>query len=401
MSKFKYLIVSSLALIGSNALAQATPALQPVSSNSSAPTQIDPLAMYKSYNEALDAGRVREAAGFATQAWQAAEAKWGASNPNTAGLAYNAAWSAALIGKSPDRLDAARRAVELAPRATASYSLDEAQFLLAYGEYFATDPKDRPIAAAKLAQAALPIEDKWSDFLIVNALTSSAFVGTPVAQGRTTVAIAERALAAIDRVSPNDKDNRTLALFARAQGRLIARVDQVEAVADLVQARVAYGPMRNPDDKAWGALAAWELAARSVVISNDAVSFTQTGSRISRPTSRPIDLTEAQSRIVDARSDFNEQEINCDGIKRTRRVGADIEYPPGAAKNLEVAGVVLRLDMDTSGRVIDARLLGAVPAGAFGESALRAVRSWKYDLPANVPSQCLIGRQVRVSFALR
>lgn len=399
MSEIKYLLVSSLAFVGSNAWSQTMSALQPVSSNNNAATQIDPLAAYKSYNEALDAGRIREAAGFAAQAWQAAEAKWGASNGNTAGLAYNAAWSSALIGKSAERLDAARRAVELAPGATQSYSLQEAQFLLGYAEYFATDAKDRPRAAAKLAQAALPVENTWEDFLVVNALVSAAFSGASVAQGRTTIAIAERALVALERVSPNDSENRVLALFARAQGRLISRTDQAEAVADLIQARVSYGRMRNPDDKGWGALAAWETAARSVVMSNNS-SFSQTGSRISPRTSRPLKLTEEQERIINAPLEANGQDVDCEGVKRDRRVGADIQYPPGAARNFEVAGVILRHDMDVNGRVINARLLGAVPAGEFGEQALQAVRGWKYELPVNLPSQCLIGKNVSVNFVL-
>lgn len=44
--------------------------------------------------------------------------------------------------------------------------------------------------------------------------------------------------------------------FWRARGRLMTRVDQEEAIADLIQARVAYGAMRGKDDKSWGTLAA-------------------------------------------------------------------------------------------------------------------------------------------------
>jgi TonB family protein len=392
------LLALSLPCSGLNA--QTAPAAQLIASSSSATTEADPIALYKAYDEAMNANRLNEAASFATQAWQAAETKWGTSNPNTGPLAYNAAWSAALVGKSSERIDAARRAVELARGRTEGYTLPDAQFLLAYGEYFATPEKDRPSAAAKLAVAAVPVSTTWNDFLIVNALVTSANVGVGPSRARATIDIADRALASIDRLTPEDDNSRVMALFARAKGRLLTGRDREEAVADLVQARVVYGPMKVADDKTWGALAAWELAIRSV-ISTAQINQNYTGTRISPRTSRPIGLTPEQSRAIYT-NPFSPRvaKEQCEGVDRIERVGSDIQYPFGAANDFKVAGVMVRTDMNEDGSATNTRLLGAVPAGEFGESALRAVRTWKYAMPVGVPAACRRDRDIAVSFVI-
>jgi TonB family protein len=385
-----------MAVTTTAAMAQTPPIVQ----TAALATNTDPLVAYRAYNEAVTNGSLVDAARHAAQAWQLAETKWAATNPNTAGLAFNAAWSAALIGKSADRIDAARRAVELAPVSQEAYALAEAQFLLGYAEYFATDLKDRAAAAPKLAAAALPVEATWGDYLLVNALVNAANYGAVAGRSRATIAVADRALVSIERLSPNDNNSRALALLARAQGRLLSRVDQDEAIADLIQARVAYGPMRSVDDKTWGTLAAWEMASRSVVLTINSFQST-TGTRISSRSLRLLEMTPEQRKTVyfEPTSDAVEP-TQCEGVRRDRRVGREISYPAGEAADLQVAGVLLRHDMDAQGGVINLRLLGAVPAGPFGESAMRAVQTWKYKFPPNVHPECMKGRNIAVSFAI-
>jgi TonB family protein len=392
------LLALSLPCSGLNA--QTAPAAQLIATSTSATSDADPLALYKSYDEALNANRLTDAARFAAQAWQAAETKWGATNPNTGPLAYNAAWSAALVGRSSERIDAARRAVELARGRTEGYTLPDAQFLLAYGEYFATPEKDRVSGATKLAAAAMPVSTTWNDFLIVNALVTSANVGVGSGRGRATIEIADRALASIDRLTPEDNNSRVMALFARAKGRLLTGREREEAVADLVQARLAYGPMKVADDKTWGALAAWELAIRSVLATaqNNQAS---TGTRISPRTRRAIELTPEQSRIIYTNPFApSVEKERCEGVRRIASVGTDIQYPVGAANDYKVAGVIVRADMNEDGTATNVRLLGSVPAGEFGESALRAVRTWQYAMPAGVPAACRRDRDIAVSFVI-
>jgi TonB family protein len=397
----KLLISLSVISLGLSALPVFAQTTQMATTSATALAQDDPMVPYRAYREAVEKGELNQAATQAARAWQLAETKWGATNPNTAGLAYNAAWSAALIGKSAERLDAARRAVELAPQARESYDVKEAQFLLAYSEYFATKPEDRPKEAAKLAAAALPVETTWTDYLVVNALVQSLTNGMSETRGRQNVALADRTLAVIDRVAPNDKNARALTLLARGQARLLARVDTEEAVADLVQARVAYGYMRQPDDLTWGALGAWEMTARSIALTNDAFTQSQIGTRITRRTRRPLSMTEAQSREImknDANDTFDYS--LCEGVKRNRRFGSEITYPAAEISALRVAGVMVRTDFTPDGRTTNVRLLGAVPTGAFGNNALAAVRTWRYTIPPNTPVQCMQNRDIGVSFAL-
>jgi tetratricopeptide (TPR) repeat protein len=388
------IVLSSLA---STVWAQ-TPSLVSVSSTS---TNSDPLVAYNAYNEAVNAGKLPEAATFGNLAWQLAEAKWGSSNPNTAGLAFNAAWSSALIGKSAERIDAARRAVELAPIATASYSVQEAQFLLAYGEYFAADQNGRLVAARKLSAAAQPVEGTWNDFLIINALISSANMGVGSNFGRATIAVADRALAVIDRLAPNDTTNRALAYLARGRGRLTAGIDREEAVADFVQARLAYGPMRGVDDLSWGTLAAWETASRSVLTTIN--NFLQTtGSRIASRTRRALDMTPEQLKLIYAEAtDDPLNPLKCEGVRRDPSVGENIKYPNGEANDYRVAGVVVRINLNSDGTVIAPRLLGAVPPGSFGTNAATAISGWKYIIPADTPAACLKNKEIIVNFVIQ
>jgi TonB family protein len=399
MSKIALTICAlTVLLTGGHGLAQTSPQT-PASAPTANPN--DPLVAYRAYNAAVANNDFVQAATQAALAWRAAEATWGGSNPNTAGLAYNAAWSSALIGKSAERVDAARRAVELAPKATSVYDLSEAQFLLAYSSFFAAKPEERAKLASGLAAAALPVEATWPDYLLVNALVQSAKSGVSEVRGRVTVGVAERALVALERLTPNDKDSRVIALVARAQGRLLGRFDEEEAIADLIQARVVYGPMRQPDDLTWGVLGAWELAARSLVQSNDSLIGSATGSRVAQRSKRPLRMTKEQLFEIYKRQLPNSLEAySCIGVTFVRRGGTDISYPAGEGEAGRIAGVIIRHDIAADGRTTNVRLLGAVPPGPFGDNALAAVRTWRFTVPANTPQGCLRDQDVGVSFAI-
>ena len=71
---------------------------------------------------------------------------------------------------------------------------------------------------------------------------------------------------------------------------------------------------------------------------------------------------------------------------------------PGALPNTQVVEPTLVLNAD--GTVIRPRLLGAVPSGPFGENAVSAVATWKYNLPPNLPAVCLKDKEITVSFTI-
>lgn len=61
--------------------------------------------------------------------------------------------------------------------------------------------------------------------------------------------------------------------------------------------------------------------------------------------------------------------------------GADPQYPP-AARAAGIEGeVTVRYDVTASGRVANAVVLAATPAGVFEEAALAAVSSWRFRPP--------------------
>jgi TonB family protein len=354
----------------------------------------DPIPAYRAYEAAVSAGKYVEAADHAYQAWQRAEAKWGSSNPGTGGLAFNAAWSAALISKGTDRLDAARRAVELVNASNNAYRLEEAQFLLAYAQFLSYPVADRHKEFKPLADAALAVEGTWGDFLIAEALVQAARFSAGPGRGKTTVELAERALSALTRVDPNGSVNKAIALLARGQGRLFMRNDHEEAIADFIEARVVYGAMRRDDDPSWGNLAAWEIAARALLQTADGSRMT-TGTRITRKTRRPFDLTDDQKRLI-----YGEQQFLCEGLEIKRVSGRPIFYPAGAARDNIVAGVIVHTDIKPDGSTQNVRLLGQVPAGQFGANAVAAVQNWKYEIPTGIDPKCLSDREVSVRFVL-
>ena len=58
--------------------------------------------------------------------------------------------------------------------------------------------------------------------------------------------------------------------------------------------------------------------------------------------------------------------------------GEDLVYPPDALAGGIEGRVVVRYDVTVEGRVLDARIESASPAGLFEEEALQAVRSWRF-----------------------
>jgi protein TonB len=64
-------------------------------------------------------------------------------------------------------------------------------------------------------------------------------------------------------------------------------------------------------------------------------------------------------------------------FKRTRFVPPT--YPPQALARRQEGEVRVRITVDTSGRVVDASVESATPAGVFDQAALNAVRKWRFE----------------------
>lgn len=87
---------------------------------------------------------------------------------------------------------------------------------------------------------------------------------------------------------------------------------------------------------------------------------------------RAVPPTTAQVARPQARPSFTAADF-----KRTRYVAPT--YPAQAMARGQAGEVRLRLTVDTQGRVSDAQVLAATPAGVFDQAAVNAVRKWRFE----------------------
>ncbi|MFN8732785.1 MAG: hypothetical protein ACK5ZD_06445, partial [Hyphomonadaceae bacterium] len=256
----------------------------PVFADSTNSTSNDPMIAYRAYDQAVAEGKLTDAAAYAQVAWKNAETTWGPTNANTAGLAFNAAWSLALIGKAPEGLEPAKRAVELAEVGAKAYQASEAQFLLAYAEFEAAEKGEQRKKLDVLDKAAKALEASWCDMLVADALIKASILASVTAQSTKGANLAERSLAEVTRLSPNQNDRLSMVYLARALSKLADKRTMRAAYEDIVKARVLYGQKKAPEDRTWGMLSAWEMVARGLIQSTSGSSEV-VGTRIGRPSS--------------------------------------------------------------------------------------------------------------------
>jgi protein TonB len=81
--------------------------------------------------------------------------------------------------------------------------------------------------------------------------------------------------------------------------------------------------------------------------------------------------------------------------------GAGAPYPATARERGIEGFVMVRYDVDESGRVVNAAVVSAQPTGVFEEAALAAVSAWEYS-PRMVDGKAVAVRGLtsRVSFKL-
>lgn len=81
--------------------------------------------------------------------------------------------------------------------------------------------------------------------------------------------------------------------------------------------------------------------------------------------------------------------------------GTGAVYPPLAKRQGVEGFVVVRYDVDTEGRVLNARVVEASPPDVFDESALQAVSRWRFRAPRRGGEpQPVTGLESRLEFSL-
>jgi len=366
----------------------------PAFSDSTPAAANDPMVAYRAYDQAVAEGKLPDAAVHAKEAWKRAEATWGPTNPNTAGLAFNAAWSLALIGKAPEGMDAAKRAVELAEVGAKAYRASEAQFLLAYAELRAAPVLKKRQKAEALDIAAKAIEGTWVDALIVDALVDASIQLSTQGRSRKGADLAARANNELNRLLPTDQTRRAQILLARAVSKLANSETTSSAYSDIIDARLAYGPMRQTDDPTWGALSAWQLVIMGIHQLGRGQEAT-TGSNVSRAKDALRDLTpEESARLGSALPE-------CQKLITSKKKGwQEIEPFPKGNYSMNLGGVHIRTDLSPDGHVLNPRVLGALPDSYYAEASIKAISTWQYNLPANVPPKCLKDFDITIVFSM-
>jgi hypothetical protein len=367
----------------------------PALADSTNPTSNDPMIAYRAYDQAVAEGKLTDAAAYAQVAWKNAETTWGPSNANTAGLAFNAAWTLALIGKGPDALEPAKRAVELAEVGAKAYKASEAQFLLAYAEFEAATTRQLPKKAQAIDVAAQAVEGAWGDMLVADALLRASIHFSVTGRSSLGAKLAERSAAEVQRLNSKDVDRLALVNLARAVSKLSDQNKLLIAYEDILKARVAYGPMRQPDDPTWGALSAWQMVVNGLIQATNSANG-GTASRIKWSRSEPRDMTEEEvAKVMSPKPE-------CAGFTKfkRKRVGRDIEPMQVGYFTVNLGGVQVLTDLAPDGKVIRPRVIGAVPDSSYAEATLNGISTWQFDLPANVPATCLKDYDISVVFTM-
>jgi hypothetical protein len=355
----------------------------------------DPMVAYRAYDRAVAEGKLAEAAVHAQTAWKNAEAAWGPKNANTAGLAFNAAWSLALIGKAPEGLDAAKRAVELADVGAKAYQASEAQFLLANAEFEAAPTNQIPKKAQAVDLAAKAVEGSWGDMLVADALLRTSIHYSVSGKSGLGAKLAERSAAEVQRLNPKDVDRQAMIELARAVSKLSDPDKLMGAYEDIIRARVTYGQMRQPDDPSWGALSAWHMVVHGLI---KAVGPSRggTGSNIRFGRVEPRDMTEEElAKVMTSKPEC----ADFPWLKR-KRVGRDIQPMRVGYFSVNLGGVNVQTDLTPDGRVTNPRVIGAVPDSSYAEAALKGISTWQYEIPANLPAICRKDYEITVVFTM-
>ena len=356
--------------------------------------QSDPLVAYRAYTQAIKEGKVVEAAAHAQVAWQQAETAWG-KTANTAGLAYNAAWSLALIGKAKEGLPAAKRLVELAPLARESAMAIEAQFLLANAEFDAANLDNKSRKAEAIDIAAKGLEGSWGDMLVADSLIKASIHLSSSGKPRKGAELVERSFAEIQRLNPNNQDRLAMVNLARAVSKLPFRDKLPSAYEDVVNARLAYGRSRSANDTTWGMLSAWQLVVVGFMKATGKTMF-KTGSRIKNSDGEFRDLTDEEAARI-----YTEVP-ECKEFSKFKRLRVGQEIQPMRVGNFSVnlGGAHVLTDLTPDGRVINPRVIGVVPDQSYANASLKGISTWQYQIPANVPAKCLKDYEIAVVFTM-
>lgn len=369
-----------LALCGAGGLAVPTPAMAQAAAGDPA------LVQYRAYQTALETGVLQEARIAGVAAWEAARGNWPDTNPNKGALAYNAAWILTLANRSADAVEPAEAAVRLA-REGGPYLVEEARLLAAHAALPAqADPANgRQIAA--VADLAEPLERRDTADTIVGVVLGNLARRELALENFTSGwRLAGRAIASLQRSGDADGALAVDAYTTRAVsgiGRDLSTSRALEAYTDLSLAVRAWGdPGENPGE-AWYRLLSWQAAVNGLAASAGA---------------RETEIRAIRDRTRTPWTRSNAADCGSGGLRRIE--GPRIVYPPSALFRRRVGGAIVLIDAEADGTVRVVRVAGSVPRDEFGQTAARAIRNWRFEVPPGLPEACRTNYRVTVVYSL-
>jgi TonB family protein len=369
------------------AASTGTDAVSPETTGGSPARPADPvLSHYNTYLAALTAGRLNDARAAGVAAWAAARTAWADTNPNKGALAYNAAWIQTVTGQAAAALDAARAAVALS-RAGGPYLVEEARLLLASAELEAAGAEAPARLVRAVDEAALPLEAlEAPDPVVGRILADAARRELDRRSYASALRLAGRSIDALAKSGEGREVSSIAPYLTRALaqlGRSNAPDSTLRALTDVNTAVMLWGPRGDNPPEAFYTLVAWQLALRGVAMANG-----KRGDDLSRTFFGTLQPPWERSRAA-----------LC-GTGWRRISGDDLSYPGSALFEGRVGGAVIVAQLDPAGQVLDARVAASIPAADFGERAVRSIRSWRYEIPAEADASCLRDHLLFVTYTI-
>lgn len=353
----------------------------------------EPLAHYRAYEKALDAGDLASAAREARAAWEAAEQELG-DHRVSAVLAYNYGTLVAFEEPVSAR-DALLRAHQLQEEGLAELEEAELRLYLAFTEFAVSGYERRE--ANRLRKALEAVEEQESGPVADRSAMWLRLASQDVADGQYRKALksAAAAEAAVRSEVPDDYRSLAHTILIGGVARLVPAPRNEKTVQaahnEFVRAQRLFPPQSDLDnfDPLLAQVLAWDAAADAALVTLGRDNYRDhQGAR--QKESPPVPETFAYQQ---------ESGIDCQPVEWAEREPP--RFPSRELRRGSIGAVFVGYRLGDDLRVRDARVLAEVPVEAFGDAALSAMSDWRAsELPAGGP-ECYRNLLTQFTFALK
>jgi TonB family protein len=346
----------------------------------------DPIALYRTYTEALDRGDMNAAADLALQAWQAAKVSLPDTSANKASLAYNAAWALTLVGRTSEAAESADAAVAMAPIARGGYDGDYARFLQATVRHKTNEDvaQRRQLSTLVEELGSKLLEQGDVDMMVPVALNAAAIASLADGDLGKAFRFSDLAIKGFDAVEIQQggllSDAYLVRSISASRNRGLSNPRTLrQAVLDADRARVALGVVPRRAPARFYSAIAWRAAVQGIAESNGNVSEIR-------------NLADLEFTPPGG--------LSCAALERKASVGRGIVFPAAPRSEYQVGGTAILAQIDADGRVTGTEVAASVPRVEFGQAAADGIATWQFEIPDGYPAACRENYMVTVVYAL-